>query len=109
MPMTSDDSRYDISRRSFVGSSLATVVAVSRAAGQVESAAPDPDCRRCGGLGRVPLAAAKPFVWLRGTAAPKAEAIVGEEFCPVCQPGGKPAVLVAEGKRRIDAALEKNK
>src|SRR5438067_420725 len=105
--MTSDS--YSVSRRSFVAASIATGIAAGRAKGQEPSAAPDPMCPRCSGTGRVPVGDAKPLVWMKGTPLPKWEAIVGEEFCPLCQSGGKRSELVAEAKGWIGAAIEKNK
>jgi hypothetical protein len=106
--MTRDS--LSIPRRFFLAASLATGIAAGRRARAQEPAgAPDPMCPRCGGVGRVPIGDAKPFVWLRGTPLPKWEAIVGEQFCPVCQSGKKASELVAEAKAWLEAAVEKNK
>ncbi len=106
--MTSD--RIDIPRRSFLAGSLATVAGACPVAAQEESALPDPMCPRCGGIGRVPIGDAKPLVWMKGSPQPKWEAaIVGEQFCPICQSGKKASELIAEAKGWMEAALEKNK
>src|SRR5437868_3981606 len=102
--MTTDS--HFVSRRIFLAGSLASTVA----AGPIQAQeAPDPMCPRCGGVGRVPVGDAKPFVWLRGTPLPKWEVIVGEQFCPICQSGRKASELVAEAKAWVEAAVEKNK
>src|SRR5438094_5164817 len=102
-------STFSPSRRGFLAGSLVSVLAASRAMAQQSSAPPDPMCPRCGGVGRVPLGEAKPFVWLKGTPLPKFEAAVGEQFCPICQSAGKANALVAEAKGWVEAAIEKNK
>jgi hypothetical protein len=69
---------------------------------------PNPKCLRCGGIGRVPLSDAKPFVWLKGAAHPRWETMVGEQFCPECQKNVDPAVLAEEARQYFEAALEKH-
>ena len=76
---------------------------------QGQAAPPDPDCIRCRGIGRIPIADAKPFVWLKGTPLPKLESAVGEEYCPNCQGGADSRELVSELKRQIDGAIAANK
>src|SRR5690348_4871336 len=102
--------RPDISRRSFLAGWSAAAIAAGRAAGQDAAAPPDQMCPRCGGLGRVPIGDARPWVWMKGSPHPKWDAaLVGEQFCPVCQSGHKAGELIAEAKARLNAALEKNK
>lgn len=106
--MTTDS--QNIPRRSFVATTLATGFVAGRAMAQDVSRASDPMCPRCGGVGRVPISDAKPWVWMKGSAAPKWDAAtVGEQFCPVCQSEKKTSELVAEAKASVEAALEKNK
>src|SRR5204863_4387816 len=99
------------SRRAFLGGALAISCSARHAPAQEKPTAPlpDPDCPTCGGVGRIPLLDAKPFVWIKGTPRPKAETAIGEQFCPLCQSVAKPDALAAEVKEQIDAALEKNK
>ncbi len=108
MSFRSQQSFERVSRRSFLA---ATIVAAnctgSSARGAVEPA--DPDCRRCGGVGRVPLLDYKPLVWLKGTPLPKWETAIGEQYCPVCQVGADSRVLVAELKASFDGAVAANK
>src|SRR5256885_1996090 len=100
--------RHDFSRRSFLVGSLAIGITASRAMAQEAAGAPDPVCPRCDGIGRVPIGDAKPLVWMKGSPQPKWDAaIVGEEFCPVCQSGKKASELIAEAKGWVEAALEK--
>jgi hypothetical protein len=68
----------------------------------------DPDCPRCNGVGLVPSADAKPFVWVEGSPAPKPEAMIGEQPCPQCQPGADAAALVATAAERLVAAHEQH-
>jgi hypothetical protein len=101
---------HDIPRRSFVAGSLTTAIATGLALAQDAAGAPDPMCPRCDGIGRVPIGDAKPWVWMKGNALPRWDAaLVGEQFCPVCQSEHKASELVAEAKSRLEAALEKNK
>ena len=51
----------------------------------------DPDCPRCGGVGRVPMTDAKPFVWLQGTPLPKPDAIRRRTILPRLPVGGRSA------------------
>src|SRR4051794_14862923 len=97
-----------IPRRSLVAGALAGALALSRATAQTQPSGPDPLCPRCGGVGRVPIPDAKPFVWLKATPLPKLETVVDEQFCPTCQQA-KAGDLAAELRGQIDAALEKNK
>jgi hypothetical protein len=92
----------------FVAGALSGGMALSRATAQAEASGPDPRCPRCSGVGRVPIAGAKPFVWLKGTPLPKPETIVDEQYCPTCQKA-KAGDLAADLRGQIDAALEKNK
>ena len=96
-------------RRLFLAASTATIGLSQVAFCNSNSEAPDADCPRCAGIGRIPISDAKPFVWTRGTPLPKPELIVGEQFCPVCQPGGDPTALASDARQRIDAAVEKHK
>lgn len=98
------------SRRQWLAGSFAGAWAgsVSLAQGQ-GSGQPDPDCPRCFGVGRVPLANAKPFVWLKGTPLPKFETALGEQFCPACQSGGDNSKLVTEFNQQFNDALAANK
>jgi len=106
--MTSD--RLPVSRRYFLVSSTATAIVANRAMAQDAPGLPDPMCPRCGGVGRVPIGDAKPWVWMEGSAAPKWDAAtVGEQYCPVCQSGKKANELVMEAKGTVEAALEKNR
>src|SRR5215831_5760598 len=106
--MTTD--RFSIPRRSFLAGSLAMGFAGSPGIGQEVSGVPDPNCPRCGGIGRVPVGDARPSVWMKGSALPKWDAAtVGEQYCPVCQSGRKASELVAEAKAAVEAVLEKNK
>jgi hypothetical protein len=100
-----------LSRRKFLGAVGGGLVASRHLTGNgaEESTAADPNCPRCGGLGRVPLKDAKPFVWISGTPLPKPEPAVGEQFCPACQPPAEASVLAAEKKEQMEAALEKQK
>ena len=66
------------------------------------------DCPQCGGVGLVPIPDAKPFVWVDGQPAPKPEAAVGEQHCPVCRAGGDSAELVAAAKGRFERAQSKH-
>jgi hypothetical protein len=104
-------SRRISSRRTFLSTVIAASCAASSAAAQQPAAAslPDPDCTRCRGIGRIPVKDAKPFVWLKGSSHPRWETAVGEQPCPLCQPGLTPAALAAEFKEAVDAGLEKNK
>jgi hypothetical protein len=95
------DSALRTSRRTFLAASALSLTAAGAPAQERRS----DDCLRCNGVGLVPLADAKPFVWVEGTAAPKPETVVGEQHCPQCHPGGDPAELVAAAKERIDRAL----
>jgi hypothetical protein len=69
----------------------------------------DPNCPRCGGIGRIPTLAEKPFVWLKGTPLPKLDAFIDEDFCPICQGDGDKSELVEDFKAKIDGAIEANK
>src|SRR5437588_6140752 len=104
-------SRRACSRRTFLSTAIATSCVATAAANTqpAATALPDPDCPRCGGIGRIPLKDAKPFVWLKGTPQPKWDTAVGEQPCPVCQSGLTPAALAREFKEAVDAGLEKNK
>jgi hypothetical protein len=99
------------SRRGFLaavgGGLVASRSALSKAA--TVSAPADSNCTQCGGLGRVPLKDAKPFVWISGTPLPKPELAVGEQFCPTCQTSSEASALAAEKKQQIESALEKQK
>jgi hypothetical protein len=94
------------SRREFL---QASVIGAALATSRVSKAEADPDCPRCGGIGRIPLLTEKPFVWLQGTPLPKLDGFVDVDFCPICQAGGDKDELVAELKAKIDGALEANK
>ncbi|HMC11026.1 MAG TPA: hypothetical protein VKH44_07035 [Pirellulaceae bacterium] len=110
MPMKRFVTQGRTSRRSFLGGALAISCAPCIAKAQENSTPPpDPDCPRCGGVGRIPLLDAKPFVWMKGTPRPKADAAIGEQSCPLCQRAAKADLLAAEVNDWIDAALEKNK
>jgi hypothetical protein len=111
MSLSRFQSRRAWSRRTFISTAIAAGCAASSAVGRqpATGSPPDPDCARCGGVGRIPLKDAKPFVWLKGSPQPKWEAVVGEQPCPLCQPGLTPAALAAEFKEAVDAGLEKNK
>jgi hypothetical protein len=100
-----------LSRREFLGVAGGGLVASRHVTGNgaEESTAADPNCPQCGGLGRVPLKDAKPFVWISGTPLPKPEPAAGEQFCPACQSSADASVLAAEKKEQIEAALEKQK
>src|SRR5262245_21791489 len=91
-----------LSRRAFLGAAGAGLVASCQVVGKAsaESTLADPDCLQCGGLGRVPLKDAKPFVWISGTPIPKPETAVGEQFCPTCQISPESGVLAAEKKEQ---------
>jgi len=115
--MPRDDQRRsgELSRRALIAGSaavgcLASYCLPERAALAEESVypPPDPKCPRCGGIGRVPLLDAKPFVWLKSAVHPRFETMVGGEFCPECQKNADPALLVAEAKERFEGALEKH-
>jgi hypothetical protein len=67
------------------------------------------DCVQCGGVGRVPRAGAKPWVWTEGQAPPKWADVLGEAWCPVCQADARPADLTDELNRQFDAALENHR
>src|SRR5262245_39958797 len=96
-------------RREFVAGAAAALWMAPFATRDAHGAPPDRDCPRCAGLGRIPLADAKPFVWTLGSPLPKLETIVGDEFCPVCQSAADSNTLATEVKQRIDAAVEKHK
>jgi hypothetical protein len=97
------------SRRKFLTSIAAGCAAYSSVARRSAGAEPDPDCPRCGGVGRVPVRDAKPLVWLKGTPHPKWETAIGEQPCPVCQAGVTLAAIAADFKEAVNTALEKNK
>src|SRR5262245_9893879 len=106
--MTTD--HRTVPRRSFLAGSLATGFAASRGIGQEVSGVPDPNCPRCGGIGRVPIGDPRPFVWMKGSAAPKWDAAtIGEQYCPICESGRKASELIPETKAWLEAAIEKNK
>jgi hypothetical protein len=102
----SNSSPVPIPRRQFLRYSA---VGATLAMARVGVAEGDPNCPRCGGLGRVPLLNDKPFVWLKGTSLPKLEAFIDEQFCPICQTGGDKKELIAEFKGKVDGAIEVNK
>ncbi len=57
---------------------------------------PDPDCRRCRGLGLVPKTSAKPYVFVEGQGAFRpADAAIGQP-CPLCQSGTAAAKAAAD-------------
>src|ERR1041384_3991667 len=91
----------DFLRASVSGAALA-------ASGRVMAEA-DPNCPRCGGIGRIPLLTEKPFVWLKGTPLPKLEGFGDEQFCPICRADGDKNELVRDFKAKVDGALEANK
>jgi hypothetical protein len=96
-------------RRTVLAATAASVGLCSFAAGQSQSEQGDPDCSKCSGIGRIPIADARPFVWTLGTALPRLETIVGEQFCTICRPAGDATQLVSEVQQYIDAAVEKHK
>jgi hypothetical protein len=98
-------------RRTFLLATIATgCSAASISAGKQPTVnEPDPNCPRCLGVGRLPAKDTKPLVWLKGTPQPKWDAAVGEQPCPICQPGLTPAAIAAEFKEAVLAGLEKNK
>ena len=98
----SPPSSPSISRRAFLAATALATTA-SRLPGQE---AGKPDCLRCGGLGLVPLADAKPFVWVTGSPPPKPETAVGEQHCPLCHPTADANTLVAAARERIERAQE---
>jgi hypothetical protein len=100
--------RFPFSRRGFLVGSAACVAAGGIVAQEPSRPSPK-DCPRCGGVGRLPLNDAKPFVWLEGTPRPRPESFVDEQYCPRCQPGKDAASLVAEAREQIDAAMEKHR
>ena len=65
-------------------------------------------CLRCGGLGLVPIAGARPFVWVEGAAAARPEAAVGEQHCPLCHKSNNPTEIVEAVKGRLAAAREQH-
>jgi hypothetical protein len=98
--------RRQILAGTFSASALALVTAAAEPAVRQ---LPEADCPRCGGLGRLPLKDAKPWVWVKGTAPPKWEAAVGEQFCPLCQMESDASSLSGELKEQWDDALENNR
>lgn len=94
-----------LTRRGFL-----TTAAISTAAAKLrarDTGGPDL-CPRCGGVGLIPLTGAKPFVWVSGGPAAKAESAVGEQHCPQCKSGSNPKDLVDVAQERIDRAQEKH-
>src|SRR4051812_48203049 len=96
-----------LSRRSWLASVVVASCAVRAAAGQENAAqekpsgeGPDPNCPRCGGLGRIPMDGAKPFVWTKGSPLPKWDSAAGERFCPTCQTQADAALLAAHFKEQ---------
>jgi hypothetical protein len=66
---------------------------------------PDPDCRRCRGLGVVPLSNAKPYVFVEGQGAFKPEEAAIGQPCPLCQVGGDKGALTDEAQRQHVSVL----
>src|SRR5215510_4603512 len=71
-------------------------------------AQPSSDCPRCGGLKRVPIVNAKPFVWRTGDPPPDNGA-VGERPCPACQPPNDNADLTAQVREHLEAAQQNHR
>jgi len=97
-------------RRAFLAGSLSACILPSLSPAQEEERQKPAtnDCPRCGGLKRVPLKNAKPFVWLKDDPPLNVETAVGVQFCPQCQMGNDPAQLLAELQEQVDAAVAKN-
>ena len=100
-----------VTRRTFLAAVGTGIVVSPHLVGKAaaEATPADPDCAQCGGLGRVPLKDAKPFLWISGTPLPKPETAVGEQFCPTCRTSADARVLAAEKKEQMESALEKQK
>jgi hypothetical protein len=69
----------------------------------------DPDCKRCRGLGLVPLAGPKPYVYVEGQGPFKPADAVHAQLCSMCRPIADKDVLVAEEKERHQGAVEQHK
>jgi hypothetical protein len=80
---------FDPSRRrclAAIGAVIGCTAWPPATSAQAASAAgADPVCRRCRGAGLVPVTAVKPFVWIEGQAAFRAEEALVGQSCPVCQ------------------------
>jgi hypothetical protein len=67
----------------------------------------DPVCRRCRGAGLVPVTAVKPFVWIEGQAAFRAEEALVGQSCPVCQaPDDRAARIELADAKQVGLILE---
>src|SRR5262249_47547643 len=111
MPRSISIAHRRLSRRVMLTGSFALCWSVRTALAQETPsvAASDPTCPRCGGIGRIPIADAKPLVWMKGTPLPKWDSAVGERICPACQVGGNAEAIVAELKQQFEAAIEANR
>lgn len=99
-----------IHRREWVAGLVAAGIAARLGGDEPTLAEPNrSDCSQCGGLGRLPRADAKPWVWTEGQSQPKWAEALGETWCPVCQADAQPAALVEELKQRFDAAVKNHR
>ena len=69
---------------------------------------PDPNCPKCRGLGKVPLAPFKPYGHMEGMPPPKPEQAVFWRFCPKCQQGHDEQTLVDAEAARLKTAGQKH-
>lgn len=101
----------DVSRRNFCWQMGLLVGGALVARGQESPPAPasppsDADCPRCGGLGVIPQAGARPLVWISGQPPPRPEAFLDEQDCPACT-GGRPLSL-EQARQQIQTIQQRN-
>jgi hypothetical protein len=90
-----------LDRRTLLGGTLwAVLLRGGKLLAQDTAQEADSVCRRCRGLGLVPRASAKAYVFVEGQAEfDPAAAAVGQN-CPLCMKGGDEAELVEQAKRQ---------
>ena len=91
------------------GLAAAMLAMRGRAQDAVKLPAADPDCKRCRGLGFVPLVGAKPYVFVEGQGGHKPADAVHAQLCPDCRPIADKEALVADEKEQHQVATEKHK